>query len=48
MKDDERIILQNIIELLRSSNGIFDISLSPEECIILLKYIDYIRDLKGE
>jgi len=48
MNDQERKKLIIILELLRSSNDIFDISLGPEECSLLVKYIDYLRELRGE
>ena len=48
MNEEESKKLHCIIELLRSSNGIFSISLGPEECSLLIKYIDYLRAIRGE
>ena len=47
MNDQERKELVYILALLRSSDGIFDISLGPEECSLLVKYIDYLRGVRG-
>ena len=38
--------LKEILTLLESSGGIFDISLSPDQCIILLDYINYLKVLE--
>lgn len=43
MNEQENEKLLYIIYLLRSSNGIFDITLGPEECSLLIKYIYYLR-----
>lgn len=48
MNNQERKKLYHIIELLRASDGVFDISLGPEECSLLVKYIDYLREIRGE
>lgn len=48
MSEQEREKLLYIIYLLRESNGIFDITLGPEECSLLVKYIDYLREIRGE
>ena len=48
MNEQESEKLHTIITLLRSSNDIFDISLGPEECRLLVKYIDYLREIRGE
>lgn len=48
MNDKEREKLHYIIELIRNSNELFDIILGPEECSLLIKYIDYLRDIRGE
>ena len=48
MNDKERIKLQYIIALLRSSEEVFDIILGPEECSLLVKYIDYLRGIRGD
>lgn len=46
MNEQENEKLLYIIYLLRSSNGIFDITLGPEECSLLIKYIYYLRGEK--
>lgn len=46
MKKEKK--LQYILAILRGSNEIFDVSLGPEECSLLLKYIDYLRGLRGD
>ena len=48
MNEQECEKLSYIMTLLRSSNEIFDVSLGPEECSLLVKYIDYLRDLRGD
>lgn len=48
MNSKEREKLVYILSLLRSSDGVFDISLGPEECSLLVKYIDYLRGLRGD
>ena len=48
MNDEEREKLEYIISLIRSANEVFDIMLGPEECSLLIKYIDYLRGIRGE
>ena len=48
MNDQEREKLQYILVILRGSNGIFDVSLGPEECSLLVKYIYYLRGVRGD
>lgn len=48
MNDQESEKLKYILAILRGSNEIFDVSLGPEECSLLVKYIDYLRDLRGD
>ena len=48
MNDQEREKLSYIMTLIRSSNGVFDIYLDPEECSLLVKYIDYLRGVNGD
>ena len=48
MNSEERKKLVYILYLLSSSNGLFDISLGPEECSLLVKYIDYLRGVRGD
>lgn len=48
MNNKEIIKLQYIIALLRSCDRVFNISLGQEECSLLVKYIDYLRDIRGE
>ena len=47
MSEEERKELNYIMSLLRNAE-VFNITLSPEECSLLVKYIDYLRDLRGE
>ena len=42
MREREKLLY--ITYLLRSSSGIFDIILGPEECSLLIKYIDYLEN----
>ena len=48
MNSEESEKLHYIIAILRGSNEIFDVSLGPEECSLLVKYIDYLRGLRGD
>lgn len=49
MNDKEREKLKFILALLRSCNNeIFRIRLSQEECSLLVKYIDYLRGIRGD
>ena len=48
MNNQERKKLKYILAILRGSNGIFDVSLGPDECSLLLKYIDYLRGVRGD
>lgn len=48
MNSKERKKLVYILALLRSSDGVFDISLGTEECSLLVKYIDYLRGVRGD
>lgn len=48
MNDQERKKLKYIIALLRSiNNEFFKVQLSSEECSLLIKYIDYLRGVRG-
>jgi len=43
MNSEEREKLQYILSILKGSNEIFNVSLGPKECSLLVKYIDYLR-----
>ena len=48
MNDQESEKLKYILAILIGSNGIFDVSLGPEECSLLVKYIHYLRGVRGD
>lgn len=48
MNEQEREKLKYILAILRGSSEIFDVSLGPKECSLLVKYIDYLRGLRGD